>query len=112
MPDSLAASSALQMQWLMVVDVPDVPRFLAGAGFQSPLGGLGLLGLKLGAQGDLALAVPVEATPRRCVAAADGGNVEDAEIHTDEPGRLSPPGVGDFHFFAEVPGLDVAFNVA
>ncbi|WP_223838469.1 hypothetical protein [Saccharopolyspora pogona] len=53
-----------------VVDVLDVPCFLAGTGFESPLGGLGLLGLKLGAQGDLAFAVPVEATPRRCVAAA------------------------------------------
>ena len=69
-----------------VVGVLDVPLFTAGAFFEPTLGRLGALLLKLGAQGKLTFAVPVQAAPGGLVA---GGSSGDAAMPRSTPMKPS-----------------------
>ena len=80
------------MQWF---DVPGEPGFLSGGVCSSRFADLVCLGLEFAAQVTLPPAVPVQRAAGHDPTVAGGGDVDDAEVDAEEPGRLVCAGLGD-----------------
>jgi hypothetical protein len=78
-----------------MVHVGGEPGFLPGSFLQQPFRGLGPLGLEVGPQVPGPVPLAVQVLPGMPGAVVGGGDVRDAQVNAEEPGRAGGFRLGD-----------------